>query len=192
MNLNDGLYKSPRLYTEDDLKSNAQLLLPQDQVHYLFNVMRRKEGDLLRLFNGRDGEWSARIDSISKKNCVVKLLESIKEQPEQFCEVHLWFTPIKRGRFEFIIEKAVELGVTHLHPVQTDYTNSPRINPVRIEKQILEACEQSERTTVPVLMPLMKLQDKMLTWDQKTPVLAAIERDGAGYSYSLFAQDAGG
>ena len=179
MDLDAELQKSPRIYCTHDLKGNAELTLSQDQVHYLYHVMRREAGNYLRVFNGRDGEWHAEIKAISKKKCTIYLVKQLHEQPEQPYEAHLLFPPIKRDRFDFIIEKATELGVTHLHPVQTEYTNLPKIKPERIERQIIEACEQCERLTVPQLMPLVSLQDKILGWDQDMTLYTALERSGS-------------
>jgi 16S rRNA (uracil1498-N3)-methyltransferase len=164
--------KLPRLYVEASLADGQAVPLRADQGHYLRNVLRRAVGDSVRLFNGRDGEWLATIDVLDKKNCTVIPSKCVKSQPTLKCRIALYFAPIKKARMDWLIEKAVELGATDLHPVLTQFTELRVLNEDRLTAQIIEAAEQCERLDVPRLHGMIKLQEI------SAPVLACLERDG--------------
>lgn len=132
--------------------------------------MRREPGDLVRLFNGRDGEWLGEIEALGKKDGRVLPLEQVKVQPVKAPEVHLIFTPLQKNRLDFLVEKAAELGATALHPVLTARTEHRKINEERAGLQLIEASEQCERLDIPVLHPLEDLKAKMVKWSVDTPV----------------------
>lgn len=165
--------KAPRLFLNTDLSQNGNIELDKDQSHYLLNVMRKDDGDTIRIFNGRDGEFLGIIQKQSKKSCVITSLSLIKDQPSLSREVHLHFAPIKKDRMAFMIEKAVELGVTDLHPTLTEHTQHGKINIDKIEKYIIEASEQCERMDIPTLHPAQKFMDSPPTDNS----LIALERD---------------
>lgn len=133
---------------------NIALSLPENQTHYLKNVLRKSEGDQVRFFNARDGEWLGEITKTHKKSIDLVIKEQIATQPEGEKEVHLYFAPLKKNRMDILIEKAVELGVTHLHPIITARTEVRKINEERVVAQILEAAEQCERFFIPTLLPI--------------------------------------
>ena len=173
-------YKYPRLYIESDL--NDALLpftLNKNQAHYLVNVMRKKSGDVIRLFNGRDGEYLCHIEGVNKKSATVRIDEKISTQPAQKRNVHLLFSPLKKNRMDFVIEKCTELGVTDFHPILTERTEVRTIKRERIEAQIIEACEQSERLNIPRLHDMQPLPQKITQWNDSTPIMAGIERHDA-------------
>ena len=169
-------YKYPRLFTENDLRENGHIDLAQNHVHYLRNVMRRKEGDYIRVFNGRDGEWRGEIIDLGKKSITLALQAQIRAQDTAPYAVHLVFAPLKKDRMDFLIEKAVELGVTDFHPILTDRTEVRKIKEDRLTQQITEACEQSERLTVPTLHPLCHRDALIADWNPDIPLIACIER----------------
>jgi len=171
----DKLYKLPRLYINNDISKDSEINLNSDQSHYLKNVIRRNIGDHIRIFNGKDGEWISEIISLNKKSCSISLLDKIKEQSNVVGEFHLIFAPIKKNRMDFIIEKAVELGVTHLHPVITKNTENRKVNISRIEKQILEATEQCERIDIARLLEIDDLYN-VLNRFSDINIIAAVER----------------
>lgn len=138
--------------------------------------MRREPGDLVRLFNGRDGEWLGEIEALGKKDGRVLPLEQVKVQPVKAPEVHLIFTPLQKNRLDFLVEKAAELGATALHPVLTARTEHRKINEERAGLQLIEASEQCERLDIPVLHPLEDLKAKMVKWSVDTPVFWGAER----------------
>lgn len=169
-------FKLPRLYTTEGLAAETLIPLEAGQAHYLHNVLRRKQGDFIRLFNGKDGEWLACLQDLSKKGGSAKLTERLCPQPALNRRIHLLFTPIKKHRMDWMIEKIVELGVTDLHPVLTQNTEVRKINTERVEAQIFEASEQCERFVIPTLHPLEALDKKLAAWPQDIKVLACLER----------------
>lgn len=175
--MGDQSFTLPRLYApSQSFEASAEITLSADQAHYLRNVMRTKTGDSIRLFNGKEGEWLGTVTELGKKNAVITLSEQIKEQPEQTERVHLICPPLKKHRMDILIEKAVELGITDLHPVVTHHTDVRKINTDRIETQITEAAEQCERFTIPMLHPLKSLNDFLAKWDKTVRITACLER----------------
>lgn len=172
--MNKDQTKAPRIYSDIPLSQGRQSDLPDDQAHYLLTVMRKNDGDFVRVFNGKDGEWLARIIKTGKKTAAAECVEKIGEQSNPDFKTHLFFAPIKKDRMAFLIEKTVELGVTDLHPVMTDRTENRHLNIEKMHKQMIEAAEQCERTDIPVLHDVVPVTDlKNIDF----PILAAIERD---------------
>lgn len=178
INDND-LFKLTRLFVTDDLADKAVIPLQTGQAHYLHNVMRKKEGEHVRLFNGQDGEWLGTLQSLSKKSGEVGLIRQTAAQPTQKRRLHLFFPPIKKNRQDWLIEKAVELGVTDFHPILTQNTQIHKINAERVAAQIFEASEQCERFVIPTLHGLQKLNEAIGNWPKDKPFLSCIERYGA-------------
>jgi len=169
-------FKLPRLYSTQPLSEKADVLLTDNQSHYLRNVMRRKEEDLIRLFDGHNGEWLGKITALSKKYTTVTLQEQLKQQPLENRRVRFVFSPIKKHRMDWMIEKMVELGVTEFQPVLFQNTEVRKTNEDRMTTQIFEAAEQCERFTIPTLHPLKKL-DRFLGEDDFNGLnLACLER----------------
>jgi len=126
--MNDETFKLPRLFTSHALSIKTLIELESGQAHYLNNVMRKAVDDEVRLFNGKDGEWVCRIESLNKRNASVRTQTQLLEQPKNQRQIHLFFTPIKKNRLDWMIEKSVELGVTDFHPVLTQNTEVRKIN----------------------------------------------------------------
>lgn len=180
--------KLPRLYVDAELREGLEIPLSADQMHYLKNVLRRAPGDLVRLFNGKDGEWAGTL-TLDKKTARVRLTIQLRHQPPPFSGVHLLFAPIKKTPMEFLVEKAVELGVNGLHPVITHRTENRNVNLERLNAQILEAAEQCERLTVPVLHAPEPLFTKLQKWSLDIPLIACVERaSGAPYISEIMPQ----
>jgi 16S rRNA (uracil1498-N3)-methyltransferase len=181
--------KLPRLFTENDLAPDAQIILEEGQAHYFRTVLRRQEGDQFRVFNGRDGEFTAQISVLTKKSAAATAQQKIKDQPPSSGQIHLLFAPIKKQRMNFLIEKAVELGITSLHPVLTARTEMRAINEDRLRAQIIEAAEQCERMDIPVLHPLTPLAAKVRASITKNKLLWAAERSDSPLIYSIKQKD---
>jgi len=142
-----------RLFVDASLASGSAVELGREQAHYLTNVMRQGEGDKVLLFNGRDGEWAAELTKAGKKSAVLTIRTRTREQDE-VPDLQLWFAPVKRGPFDFIVQKATELGVAAIRPVTTRRTNVARVREDRLRATVIEAAEQCGRMTVPeVLLP---------------------------------------
>lgn len=156
--MNDKNYfKLPRLFSAENLKDKETICLSQNQSHYLKNVMRRSIGDEIRIFDGQNGEWLGQIAAFSKKSVLVDLKKQLKPQPIEKRIIRFVFSPIKKNRMDWMIEKMVELGVTQFQPVLFQNTEIRKINEDRIITQIFEASEQCERFTIPTLNPVLKL-----------------------------------
>lgn len=146
-----------RLYVPNDLSLNTSFLLSENQHHYVRNVMRMAEGENLLVFNGKDGEWSARIEHITKKETQIICTEQTRSQTEEnLSDIWLCFAPIKKT--EFIIQKATELGVRTLVPVITERTVVHQTNMEKIKAQAIEASEQSERLSIPEIKDPIRLE----------------------------------
>lgn len=175
----DETFKLPRLYSAHPLSDKTLIPLTNGQAHYLNNVLRRKNGDFVRLFDGANGEWLGELTNLTKKEGHVSLIERLHPQPKQSRPIHLFFTPIKKHRMDWLIEKAVELGVSDFHPVITQNTEVRKVNENRLNQQIFEAAEQCERFEIPQLHILEKLENKLSTWADDIEIMACIERYNA-------------
>ena len=152
-----------RLFVPDDLSAAGNVTLSRDQSHYVTRVMRQGVGDMAVVFNGRDGEWLARIDNASKSSCGLVLKEQIRAQgPEP--DVWLVFAPIKKARLDFLVEKAVELGASRLVPVMTERTDVSRVNVGRLSATAMESAEQCERLSVPGMDQPVGLSKLLTDW----------------------------
>ena len=136
-----------RLFFSESLSLNLTAKLDKSQSHYVSKVMRIKENEVFSLFN-ESGEWEAKILGISKSIVEFNVTKQLR-QKENFKELWLAFSPIKSNYFNFMIQKATELGVTKFLPIIFDRTIVRKINKERLEKVIIEAAEQSNRIQVP-------------------------------------------
>lgn len=136
--------------------------------------MRLGEGDEVALFNGTDGEWCAALVKVTKRDC---LLECLAPTAAQDTPPDLWlvFAPIKKARTDFIVEKATELGVARILPVQTQFTNSERIRRDRLQAHAIEAAEQCGSTYVPTVGDLRPLAAVLADWPEGRVLLWADE-----------------
>lgn len=182
------LYKTPRLYTNQPLEKQVTLEVTPEQLHYLRNVMRMECGDELRLFNGQDGEWLYEIKTLSKKEGILAPTKQLKPQPKAPEGCHLLFAPIKKQRLDILIEKAVELGATDLHPVLTAHTENRNLKIDRMQAQIIEAAEQCERLDIPTLHTPESLNSKIQKWDHTPEIMAALERTDAPHIQETISQ----
>ena len=145
-----------RLFFSAALSSEMIEKLDKSQSHYLTKVMRVKENEVFSLFN-KNGEWEAKILGISKNVVEFKTIKQVR-QKENTKELWLAFSPIKSNYQNFMIQKATELGVTKFLPIIFDRTVVRKINKERLEKIIIEACEQSNRINVPAIEDAQNLK----------------------------------
>ena len=136
-----------RLFFSKSLSLNLTDKLDKSQSHYVSKVMRIKENEVFSLFNN-SGEWEAKILTISKSIVEFNVTKHLR-QKENLKELWLAFSPIKSNYFNFMIQKATELGITKFLPIIFDRTIVRKINKKRLEKVIIEAAEQSNRIQVP-------------------------------------------
>ena len=140
-------FRTQRLFVGVPLGS-GEVRLAKEQTHYLLNVMRARPGDPVLLFNGRDGEWLARIAVAEKKSAVLELVERTREQTAS-TDVRLIFAPLKHARLDYMVQKAVEMGASRLVPVITRHTVAQRVNRERMRANVIEAAEQCGVLAVP-------------------------------------------
>jgi len=168
----------PRLFVTADLTDGADIPLVAEQAHYLGNVMRRRLGDPVCLFNGRDGEWAGHLSALARgRGRVVLTRRTRAQEPEP--GPWLMFAPVKRDATDLIVRMATELGVAAILPVMTERTNTARVNLDRLAAISIEAAEQSERLTLPVIAPPARLFDALAAWPAGRRLFAALERTRA-------------
>jgi 16S rRNA (uracil1498-N3)-methyltransferase len=146
-----------RLFFKESLSLNLTAKLDKPQSHYVTKVMRIKIGEIFSLFNS-SGEWEAKILTLSKSIVEFNITKQLR-QKESMKEMWLAFSPIKSNYFNFMIQKATELGVTKFIPIIFDRTIVRKINKERLEKVIIEAAEQSNRINVPSIEEPQSLKD---------------------------------
>ena len=145
-----------RLFYSKSLSLNLTDKLDKSQSHYVSKVMRLKEKEVFSLFN-ISGEWEAKIVNITKSIVEFNVTKQLR-QKENTKDLWLAFSPIKSNYFNFMIQKATELGVTKFLPIIFERTIVRKINKERLEKVIIEAAEQSNRITVPSIEDPQKLK----------------------------------
>ena len=152
-----------RLYVEQALGQGQSVPLTREQAHYLFGVMRLGVGAPVALFNGRDGEWQAEVVEAGKR--AGRLACKVQSAPQRMPpDLWLFFAPIKKARTDFIVEKAAEMGVVRICPVQTEFTNSERIRRDRLQAHAVEAAEQCGGVFVPDVKALQRLDNVLKDW----------------------------
>lgn len=177
-----------RLYIEESaLFENQQIILLENQSHYVQHVMRLKLGEVILVFNGHHGEWEARITEMGKKTTTLSLLSQNRPQLNEK-DLCLLFSPLKPKRQEFLVEKATELGVSSLWPILFERTSIPKVNLDKIRAQAREAAEQCERLTLPEIKDLTPLPQLLKNWPQKGILLFGDETL-ASPSIGIFKRD---
>lgn len=164
-----------RLYVDHPLGQGQSVPLNRDQAHYLFGVMRLTAGGMVSLFNGRDGEWQAKVVEAGKRGGVLDCVE--RSAPLRLPpDLWLLFAPIKKARTDFIVEKAAEMGAARIVPVQTDFTNADRIRQDRLQAHAVEAAEQCGGTFVPDVADLIRLDRLLDGWPDGRNLMFCDER----------------
>ncbi len=180
----------PRLFITQNLSQDASITIDDKQAHYLLNVLRKKQGDAVLLFNGRDGEWRGVVHDVAKKHLVLSLQEQTRAQVAA-PDIWLVFAPIKSGRIDFLAEKATELGVSRIMPVRTDRTIVSRVNHRKLSANALEAAEQTERLDVPeVDEEYPTLKQLLGAWNEKRTLIYCDESGAGAAAGALFADKA--
>ena len=150
--------KYNRIYINSRLAENSKIELAGDHVHYVKTVLRLKVNDCLRIFNGTDGEFLAQITDINKNNLSVRLKERLKK-PYTESELTLAVAIIKQDKLMLAINMATQLGVTKIIPLITRRCQLRSVNIKRLTKCVIEATEQSERLTLPIIEKAITIQD---------------------------------
>src|SRR3569833_2165218 len=134
-------FRTPRLHVDERLAAGAEVALDRDRANYLFNVLRLAAGDPVLLFNGRDGEWRAKVTSAGKRGGTLTVGDQERAPPAPG-RIDLMFAPLKHARLDYMVQKAVEMGAARIQPVLTRHTQVARVNTERMQANVAEAAQQ--------------------------------------------------
>jgi 16S rRNA (uracil1498-N3)-methyltransferase len=168
----------PRLFVAQELSAGVSVAVDGN---YLAAVLRLGPGDRVKLFDDETGEWLAKIVEAGKKRVTLLVGEKLRER-ESVPDLWLLFAPVKRGRIDWLVEKATELGVARLVPVTTRRTIVERLNLERLRAHAIEAAEQCERTALPELAPAEKLEKLLAAWPADRALYFADEAGGEAFA----------
>ncbi len=153
-----------RLLVDFSLSEGLMVELDKAQSSYLVKILRKKIGDQVILFNGRDGAWLAQIDMADRKLTRLQCVCCIREQPPIF---DLWygFAPLKSARLDYMVQKATEMGASIMQPIITSFTQKSRLNYSRMRSNVIEAAEQCEILNVPQILEETSFEDLFANWE---------------------------
>jgi 16S rRNA (uracil1498-N3)-methyltransferase len=180
-----------RLYVTDDLAAGHAVPLGEGQAHYLRHVMRLVSGDELLAFNGRDGEWRARLEAVGKRGAALAIEAQARPQAAG-PDLDLIVALVKRARLETIVEKAAELGARRVRLAITERTNAERTNALRLAAIAAEAAEQTGRLDVPEVVLPEKLDRLLADQSAARPLMFCDEAGEAPSALEALAGRAGG
>lgn len=168
-------FTSQRLFVDDDLVADAELALGKEQANYLINVLRLSVGSKIIVFNGRDGAWLSTVEQATRKGVILTVGEQERRQEGGPDLVYL-FAPLKRARLDFMVQKAVELGVSVLQPVITTHTQVDRVKIDRMSANVIEAAEQCGILRIPRVLEPVKLPAALAGLEPERTVVFCDER----------------
>jgi 16S rRNA (uracil1498-N3)-methyltransferase len=171
-------YRMQRLFIDAGLAEGEPVEASKEQFHYLANVLRMAEGDAVLVFNGRDGEWRAELSFPTRKRLLLTPTEETRPQPAP-SDLHYLFAPLKVGRLDYLVQKAVEMGAGLLQPVMTQHVQG-KINSIeRLEANVVEAAEQCGILSIPRVAPPRKLEDLLADWPRERRIVFCDEGHGS-------------
>ena len=176
----------PRLFVDTALAVDEEIVIDSAQANYLVRVLRLKAGAQVKLFDDRTGEWLAELAHIGKRDAILRVEGKLRDR-EDVPDLWLCFAPIKKGRIDWLVEKACELGVSRLVPVRTQRTIVDKLKPDRLKAHLIEAAEQCERTALPELTELTSLSALLADWPEDRTLFYAAERGGDSFRKALVA-----
>ncbi|WP_182086694.1 16S rRNA (uracil(1498)-N(3))-methyltransferase [Aureimonas sp. ME7] len=168
-------FTGPRLFVDVALAAGEGFEAEPAQANYLLNVLRLGDADRVLLFNGRDGEWAARLRREGKKRLVLTPSERSRAQTAP-SDLHYLFAPLKSARLDYTVQKAVEMGAGVLRPVLTQHVQAPRLNIERMRANAVEAAEQCGILTVPECREPVRFDRMVADWDPNRLLLFCDER----------------
>ncbi len=157
---------SIRLFLRTRIAGGSTTSLDRNQANYLVNVLRLSDGATILVFNGRDGEWLATLRGGGRKAWSLEIGEPVRAQPAD-PDLHYLFVPLKQARLDYMVQKAVEMGVGRLRPVLTQHGQVNRVNLERMESNAIEAAEQCGILTVPAIDEPVALRHLLDTWPER-------------------------
>lgn len=159
-----------RLFVDAPLATNSPVELTRKQANYLLNVLRHKGGDAILLFNGRDGEWLSHLQVSGRKHALLMPADQTRPQPQPSKMTYM-FAPLKKGRLDYMVQKAVEMGAGQLQPVITEYTQFSRLSMERMRGHIIEAAEQCGIIALAECHEPVKLHTALENWPKKARLI---------------------
>lgn len=157
-------FTAQRLFVDHPLAPGVRIPCTPEQASYLRGVLRLGSGDEILIFNGRDGEWRARLEEAGKRGATLEAMELVRPQSGG-PDLHYVFAPLKRARLDYMVQKATEMGVSRLMPVITRHTVAERVNIDRMRANAIEAAEQCGILRVPDVAEPVKLPAVLEQWD---------------------------
>ena len=143
-------FRTPRLFIDAELAANGEIALGREQANYVRNVLRLPAGAEILVFNGRDGEWRGRLQDVGRRS-VHLLVEAQTRVQTAAGSLGYAFAPLKHARLDYMVQKAVEMGVATLTPVMTRHTQVTRVNLERMRANTIEAAEQCGILSLPAV-----------------------------------------
>jgi 16S rRNA (uracil1498-N3)-methyltransferase len=169
---------TPRLFVEHPLGPGETIRLDGPQAQYLGAVMRVKAGDPVKLFDDQTGEWLAEVTAADRRRVDLLVMRELRLR-ESVPDLWLLFAPLKKGRIDWLVEKACELGVARLRPIVTHRTIVDKPNLERLRAHLIEAAEQCGRTALPALDEPLPLDRLLAGWHGHRQLLFADETGGS-------------
>lgn len=176
-----------RLFLEGDLVEGTAIEATPAQANYLVNVLRLDEGAGILVFNGRDGEWRARLRRESRKRLFLEPEARIRPQPPASGLQYL-FAPLKSARLDYTVQKAVEMGAGLIQPVLTQHVQAPRVNLERMRANAVEAAEQCGVLNVPECREIVRLERLLDGWPPDRILVFCDERADAASPIALLSE----
>ncbi|HEX7741810.1 MAG TPA: 16S rRNA (uracil(1498)-N(3))-methyltransferase [Sphingobium sp.] len=190
-------FRTPRLFLDVPLSAGGEVPLEREQANYLLNVLRLKPDGGVLVFNGREGEWHARLAASGRKGAKLSIVERTREQTPDG-DLHYLFAPLKHARLDYMVQKAVEMGAARLQPVLTRHTQAERVNLARMRANAIEAAEQCGILNIAQVAEPVKFAafargwtaDRLLVFcdedaEVKDPVAALLAARGGGIAGPL-------
>lgn len=184
LNRNGPPKSTPRLFVEQPLAEGGEVHVAGNAAHYLLGVMRLKEGAPVKLFDDMSGEYLATIASAGKRDLVLTVEAKLRER-ESVPDLWLCQALVKKDRFDWIAEKACELGAARFVPTLTARCVVDKVKEDRLRAQMIEAAEQCERTALPEIAPLIKLDALLKGWPQDRTLYFCDERGGEPFGGAI-------
>ena len=169
-------FRMQRLFIDSTLSADVRHEASPEQFNYLANVLRMGEGAEVLVFNGRDGEWKARLVFPSRKKLMLEITEQVREQPPA-PDLHYLFAPLKVGRLDYLVQKAVEMGAGLLQPVSTQHVQGKITSLERLQANVIEAAEQCGILSIPTVAAPVKLKDLLEGWPAERRIIFCDEGD---------------
>ncbi|OJF90350.1 16S rRNA (uracil(1498)-N(3))-methyltransferase [Pararhizobium antarcticum] len=180
-------FRMQRLFVDAPLAEGNALAVDKDQFNYLVNVLRYEEGSEVLAFNGRDGEWRATLSLPAKKRLVLIPVEQTRPQPAP-CDLHYLFAPLKVGRLDYLVQKAVEMGAGLLQPVMTQHVQGKITSIDRLKANVIEAAEQCGVLGIPAVEAPKRLGDLLDSWPSERRIIFCDEGDAGQNPLPVLAQ----